>query len=321
MEKRLVNNEQRFEVGGERLGVAKMVEIVRLMGQQEDGKVAPQSNNLMAAGRRPAAAVERGWKILKEEMVKNLPKREVFNAILIAVAKAYADLNVKEISKPDRDYLVNELTDNILKRFPSIRLCEMPEAIFDGVRGKYGEYYGLSLVAFEGFIERYLQSATRKELVKTLPNDIDTPQPPDLQTQFATAKSNAMKALKLKVNRKGIDNLASSVYYFLNRLKLIPFTNAEKRDILADAQRELIVDLKFKLTLPRTDRNAIKSDIAAYTKSVSEHAPLDARLLTLAKMCARKLALDIFLNSVILEDTDLEALIESRRGVFMEAGR
>ena len=80
------------------------------------------------------------WAIFSQSPVRHHPKRDVFNAVLIAVAKSYADLNVKSITPDERTYMVNELTDNIIARYPAIRINEIPEAIANGIRGKYGEF-------------------------------------------------------------------------------------------------------------------------------------------------------------------------------------
>ena len=261
-----------------------------------------------------------GWKILKQSPVKQLPKRDVFNTVLIGVAKAYADLNMKDTSDTDREYLVNELTDNIIKRFPAIRLSEIPDAFALGIRGKYGEFFGLNVVVFERFVEQYLLSEQRTALVKEKHDDEAPVYIPDAETQFATGKYNTLQALYRKNNGKDLEVIATSVYTFLDHLKLINFTTAEKYDMLADAARELIADLKLKLMLATAlERQAIKKDREAYKLAITKHAPLDNRLTSLAKLRAKKLALDAFLNNIIMEDINLETLLESRKEVFLEA--
>ncbi|ASU33159.1 hypothetical protein MuYL_1261 [Mucilaginibacter xinganensis] len=250
-------------------------------------------------------------------MIKNLPKRDLFDTVRINVAKAFADTNTKEISDEDRNYLVNELTDNILKYHPAIRLNEIPEAIAQGVRGRFGEFYGLSVVTFLKFIEQYLFSEKRTNIVKESVID-DVPRPvPDLQTQFETAKQNALYALQRKKDKKDNSAIATVVYDFLDRIKLIQFTIAEKQDMMADAVRELIAELKYKLMIsPYIERAAIKMDIEAYTAVMTAHAGINDRLFTLAKMRAKKLALDAFLNGVILDEADLDKMIEKKRECF-----
>jgi hypothetical protein len=264
------------------------------------------------------ARVNNGWAILKQEKVKNLPKRDLFNTVLANVAKAFADTNTKEISNEDRNYLVNELTDNILKYHPAIRLNEIPEAIGQGVRGRYGEFYGLSVVTFLQFIEQYLFSEKRTGLVKECVIDEEPKPVPDLQTQFETAKYNALHALQRKKDKKDIAAISTSVYNFLDRLTLLHFTKNEKYDMMADATRELIAELKYKLILsPYVERAAIKKDIEAYTGVITEHAGVNEEQFILVKMRAKKLALDAFLNNIILEEGDLAGLMEAKREVFL----
>lgn len=264
------------------------------------------------------ARVSKGWAILKQEMVKNLPKRDLFDTVRINVAKAFADTNTKEISDEDRSYLVNELTDNILKYHPAIRLNEIPEAIAQGVRGRYGEFYGLSVVTFLKFIEQYLFSEKRTVLVKECVIDAGPKPVPDLQTQFETAKHNAIHALQRKKDKKDISAISTSVYNFLDRLTLLQFTKNEKYDMMTDATRELIAELKYKLIIsPYAERAAIKKDIEAYTAVITEHAGVNQEQFILVKMRAKKLALDAFLNNIILEEEDLGRLIEEKREVFL----
>jgi len=265
------------------------------------------------------AATNTGWAILKQDMINKLPKIDVFNVIAMSVARAFADTNTKEISEADRDYLVNQLTDNVIKHYPAIRLNEIPEAVWQGVRGRFGEYYGLSLVTFERFIEQYLLSDKRTGLVKALPAD-DSPRPaPDPQTQFETAKENALRALQRKRDKKDVSAMSTSVYNFLDSIKLLAFTTREKNDMMADATRELIEELKYKqLLVPYIERAAIKKDIEAYRNAITEHTPVTEEQLTLVKMRAKKLALDAFLNNVILEGEDLGGLIDGRRDAFLK---
>jgi len=264
------------------------------------------------------ATTNTGWAILKQDMINKLPKIDVFNVITMSVARAFADTNTKEISEADRDYLVNQLTDNVIKHYPAIRLNEIPEAVWQGVRGRFGEYYGLSLVTFERFIEQYLLSDKRTGLVKALPADDLPRSAPNLQTQFETAKENALRALQRKRDKKDISAMATSVYNFLDQIKLIEFTTREKNDMMADATRELIEELKYKqLLVPYIERAAIKKDIGAYRNAITEHTPVTEEQLILVKMRAKKLALDAFLNNIILEGEDLGGLIDGRRNVFL----
>ncbi|WP_295792842.1 hypothetical protein [Mucilaginibacter sp.] len=293
-----------------------LAQSARQMQQNSNGQMPARTTVQTSA---PVKAVNTGVAILKQQMVNQLPKKDVFAVVLMSIAKAFIDTGTKEISEADRNYLVNELTGNIIKRYPAIRLNEIPEAIWQGVRIRFGEYYGMSLVTFERFIEQYLLSDKRTGLVKALPCD-DAPKPaPDLQIQFETATENALRALQRKRDKKDVSAMSTSVYNFLDSIKLLSFTIREKNDMMADATRELIEELKYKqLLVPYIERAAIKKDIEAYRDAITEHTPVTAEQLTLVKMRAKKLALDAFLNNIILEGDDLGGLIDGRRDVFLQ---
>ncbi|MGZ3814194.1 MAG: hypothetical protein ACXVB0_18285 [Mucilaginibacter sp.] len=256
--------------------------------------------------------IQYGWAILSQSPVRHHPKREVFDMVLVAVAKSFADLNIKSISAQERDYMVNELTDNIILRYPAIRISEIPEAIAQGIRGKYGEFYGLSVVAFERFIAQYLQSDERVRAVKARPEPIVPKRIPDKAEQFALAKSNALMALERKKAGKPISNMASSVYDFLDKLQLLQFSRDEKYDMMADAAREIAAGLRNKLlTAPGHERLALRRDIEAYTDAITG-GPLSGLQKQNVIRLSKCLALDAFLNQVILEEFDLEEMMEEK---------
>jgi hypothetical protein len=260
--------------------------------------------------------INNGWAVLSQSPVRHFPKRDVFNVVLISVAKSFADLNIKSLTQQDRDYMVNELTDNIIARYPAIRINEIPEAIAQGIRGKYGEFYGLSVISFERFIEQYLLSDERVRAVKALPLPPGTKRIPGKNEQFALAKSNALMALERKKVNKAISSMASSVYDYLDKLQLLQFGKDEKYDMMADACRELVGELRFKLiTAPAHERIALRSDAEAYTAALTGGALTDAQKQNIIRI-SKRLALDAFLQQVMLEELDLGGLIEGKRGLF-----
>lgn len=260
--------------------------------------------------------INNGWAILSQSPVRHFPKRDVFNVVLVSVAKSFADLNIKSISPQERDYMVNELTDNIIARHPAIRINEIPEAIARGIRGKYGDFYGLSVVAFERFIEQYLLSAERVQAVKSLPAPAIARRVPGRDEQFALAKSNALMALERKKAGKAISSMASSVYDFLDKLQLLQFDKDEKYDMMADAARELVGELRFKLiTAPAHERMALRKDAEAYTAALTGGPLTDMQKQNIIRL-SKRLALDAYLQQIMLEEIDLAVLIEGKKELF-----
>ena len=275
------------------------------------------NNNSYPSVGGPQSEFTIGWAILKQNPVRQVPKRDVFNAVLTGVAKAFADMNVKSISAQERDYMVNELTDNIIARYPAIRISEIPVAIGHGIRGRYGEFFGLSVVAFERFIEQYLLSEDRIRAVKEIVRDDQGQRIPSNEEQFATAKANVMMVFGYKKCGKSFGSMAATVYDFLDRLQLLQFTRDEKYDMMADACRELLSELKYKLyNISGTDRITIKLDISAYTASLTGGALTDTQKQEVVRV-SKRLALDAFLQQVMLEELDLEEMVEERKERFL----
>lgn len=157
-------------------------------------------------------------------------KIEVFTIVQAAVAKAYADLNFKVPEQKDKEYIINELTDNIRKNYRTIRTKEIPVAFAKGVRGEYGEFMGLSIVTFEKFIQGYINSPYREELGKSLPL-LSPPAREKVLTRqdridFAKAAFDKFKFHDF------YNDLGNIVYNFLDSEGMIPFTSKEKFEVM-----------------------------------------------------------------------------------------
>ena len=107
--------------------------------------------------------------------------------------------------------------------------------------------------------------------------------------------------------------MAGTVYDFFDRLGLLQFSPDEKYDLMADACRELVSELKYKLlTASGTNRIPVKRDIKAYTAALTGGAITDEQNQNVIRI-SKRLALDAFLQQVLLEELDLERLMEDRK--------
>jgi hypothetical protein len=107
--------------------------------------------------------------------------------------------------------------------------------------------------------------------------------------------------------------MAGSVYDFLDRLQLLRFSRDEKYDMMADACRELVGDLKYKLlTAPAHQRPALRRDKDAYTAALKGGA-LTAEQNQNVIRISKRLALDAFFNQVMMEEMNLDAVVEGKR--------
>lgn len=228
---------------------------------------------------------------------------KVYNTTLAAVAKSFADLNFAVPGKKDVDMMVSELTKNIQENHKQLRVEEIRTAFANGIRKEYGEYMGLSVVTFDMFIKGYLNSRQRADLAKSIPVIETTSEPTDEQ-KFQLASGNAFKAFQDYQLGKDITLVAPVVYRFLNRLKIVQYTEEEKAEFLAEAQKEVIENL--------TKQKAVMLDKIKrleIARQLEKPQTLDQKII----LQAQRLGLYAFFQEVIMEETDLKTLINSKK--------
>lgn len=243
-------------------------------------------------------------------------KQELFNAVNSSIAKCYFDLNFKV---PDNtEYLVNEVTDAIIEKFPSMRTVEIPTAFAKGIRGEYGEYFGLCVVSFELFITGYLSSPERRQLVQEKNRlQLESQTEPTPAEKFDTAKGLSLEVYNQVKNNKPVGITGTAVYTFLNALELIH--PDYKKGIMKEALNLLVAEKERDITnclelIRRRHLNAdlemLKENIAKDSITVSQHDEV--------KRVAKRQVLTNWMRDLLLDDTDLDALIEGKRNFYLK---
>ncbi|WP_316778327.1 hypothetical protein [Pedobacter antarcticus] len=198
----------------------------------------------------------------------------VFNTVRASVAKCFIELNAAQMSANELNFMINELTKKIRDRYKSIRTEEIPTAFSNGVRGEYGEYYGLNLITFEKFIMGYLVSDYRSNLGKTLPK-AEIPSPPKELTKQDRIDF-AQKAYDKYKIAGFYNDLGNIIYDFLDFEKLIPFTTPEKFEMLDQARQEEYKKLQNPLSVEEARRFNIQ--IEALMSSNDKIIPRSKRI-------------------------------------------
>lgn len=239
--------------------------------------------------------------------IRNHQDQDIFQVILMSLAKSYTDLGREQPPQKDKDYLANELADSLPRKFPSIRLHEIPLAFSNGIREKYGTFYGLSVVTFEKFIEAHLNSEAREQQAKEalIPKQNKVP---DLATQFEVAKGNALNAFQDL--RSGKEIISGSVVYgFLDQLGLLQFSVSQKWELVEEACLSLTGT--FQQQLINTASMIKKEEIQRKINALKDRSAVD-----MIRNMSKRLGTSAFFKSCMLEELDLEALIEERRERF-----
>jgi len=254
-------------------------------------------------------AVQQHAHPLLAKQVKYEDENVVFEAIKAALAISFAHLNAKKLGSEQMDFLANEVTDAIIEKYPGIRISEIKTAFANGIRGEYGEYFGLSVVTFDNFIKSYILSPERANLSKTTPM-LEGPTMPTSHEMFKTAKYNALEAYKLFSLNKSFERIALAAYTFLDGLNLIKFTAKEKWDFIDEAKIELKRNLDNQKALET--RPAERKKLLSTLEELANNGCKD-QVINVSK----KIALTAFFQSIALEESDLNQIMDDQKDVFM----
>lgn len=235
-------------------------------------------------------------------------KTDVFNTVKASIAQCYAHLNLTVPEAKDLTYLINEVTDTIIQNYPSLRLQEIPIAFSNGIRKKYGEYFGLCVVSFEQFITGYLNSPERAELVKETSKIIEVKTEPTDEDKFKTGKALCVELFEKykKSGQLGLSTIA--VYEFLNGIGLIE--KSYKEGVYKLALDQTVIDKQKEVALS-TDlhkRRALNAEIEMLTENISNDGITEAQHKEVLRT-GKRIILKNWFDDLIINEEQLSGLI------------
>lgn len=217
--------------------------------------------------------------------------QQITRALLVAGFKL-SDQEIKVI--------LEEVPKDIQTRFKLLELPEIKKAIEDGVRGIYGDYYGISTVTINKWLKAYIDGGNHQHYLE---NKIDIN-----QKQIAE-KAPLTEGEVDEIMRKGVVNCflnyqttgvvvdygSPKINWLLTKRIVIP-TKEEREDYKEQARAELEQNARGKKeSMSRNDRNEAKKEMEELITMLDT----DTKIQSLAKnMCLR----DWFEN--ILESGD-----------------
>jgi len=177
---------------------------------------------------------------------------DVYDIVLGNVVKSFNHLTWSIPNDTDLIILVTEITNSIQTNHKPLRKDEIQTCFAKGIRGEYGEYFGLSVVSFDKFIAAYLVSDYRANLGKTLP--VAALPAPSREITHEKRIEFAQKAYQKYKTTGFYDDLGNIVYAFLDSEKLIPFTPKEKFEMVEQARAEEYKRLQNPLSVEEARR-------------------------------------------------------------------
>jgi len=259
--------------------------------------------------------------LIKSDSVMSRPnalqvhENELFNAVNISVTKCFADLNREVPPQNNMNYLVNEVTNSILNKFPGLRLQEIPVCFAKGIRGEYGEFYGLSVISFEQFIEGYIHSPERQEAAKTHYKQLEQKTEPTAYEKFDTAKHLTIEAFMTVKNNGQPMITGATVYAFLDQIGLIH--KDYKKGMYKPATDELIKDYEREigLCMEIIKRRHLTARLESLNENLAKDSITQSQHEEILRV-GKRLILVNLMRDWMIEEVNVEELIEYHRSQY-----
>ena len=249
-----------------------------------------QQNKLVAAMQSP--------------MIRNADDKAISDTLGKSVVKAFQDAG-QRIDEADQTYLKSALVTEA-KRYPNMRIDEIPAAIERGMRKEYGEYFGINVVSISGFFRGYLASQERAEAAKEL-NKLSLPEP----TKPTEAE---IKAMEIDMIVKAFDKFRAEGYYTdfgnhvyrkLDERGLITFTSERKQELMEQARKSIEAKNNPATASTREERVKRRSVIESLANAIKTGDTLVVRE-------AKQIALMSYFGELKEMEIEIKDLLEDK---------
>jgi hypothetical protein len=239
-------------------------------------------------------------------------KNLIVNSIHQYINKAVSDRGAN-IEAEDLNYLKVSATSDIMTYYSHMTLEEIRLAIYHGVRGKFGEYFGINTITIFEWLKKFktdMQPQVNVEAKKylKLPEENNVEITP-LETDQNTCKvlSEAYHDFKQNGNFTFYD-IGNFGYKLLDRMGLILYSNEEKLDMLNKSREQHLYELRKKnRKLENQGKVFQKSDYQKMKEKILNGQ--DKSFEEQVKSGAMRIALSEYMKQCIDCDVDLELLL------------
>ena len=209
----------------------------------------------------------------------------------------------QQITDLELGILVENVMHDLVTEFKHQTYEEIKLAFHYGVRGRFGQFFGLNPATFNGWIRAFLVDHGRLESLKKENRFILKQKNEPTQEELEIRSKNfALKAFEeFKINGS-YDDFGNPVYEYLDKKGLIPFSNKRKQEIYEQAK----VSLKEKHA-PAFASNQREKEIFKSVISKIESAGKDP--IEIVRVESRKIALNLFFSELVEMQEELENLL------------
>jgi hypothetical protein len=232
-------------------------------------------------------------------MIKNVDdKNVVVNSIHQSINRSIADKGVN-MDIEDMNYLKRSVTDDILKDFPTLTLQDITLCFSMGVRGNLGEYFGLNVVTFYGWLKKYkeevIPEAIKEVKIYLPPAEIEEPKVDYKKLDLDKIDNICNEIISYKQNGIYDFNDYGNIHFnFLNKLGYFDSVSEEEKELIKhDAKQLYISQMKQKnMDLITQGKNLQMIDINQLLEKI-EYGEKDTE--TMIDIMYRKLSLKRFI--------------------------
>lgn len=227
--------------------------------------------------------------------------------IIVRQIHAFVNMTIIDkgvnMEKDDINYIKKRVTDDIMKDFKGLSLEDVQLAFYYGVRGEFGEYYGINPITFYGWLKSYknvLLPSVLKEVLPLLPKMEEKEVEIDKKEFDITMLNNLCAYYSKLISGSAYDlfDIGNIYFSFMNRMEMINLSEEEWIEIndlamgevkleLSEQNKSLLNQGKSLHRINLTD--AFKEIEAGENKSYNSMIEIYAKRLALKK-CLQKLA-------------------------------
>lgn len=211
------------------------------------------------------------------------------------------DLDSKDIA------VMSQILEKDIRRskLQNLTMEEVRYAVENGIRGEYGEYYGLNNVTLLNFLKAYSVSEQRAKALKVC-NQKQLPEKASITDREKTQRiiqGIIQKFDDYKTTGRLYD-FGNPGYDFLAKAGIINYTQERRDEFKAMARKKLIAEETLNQTIGNADARAEALKAIENIKNDTE----DKRVIAEAK----RIALKDFFNNLILMGEHIENLLKTQ---------
>lgn len=249
---------------------------------------------------------------LQGKKIKNCDDLELGMKISACVEKAWSDLGLKQVSNDDFALLKFGIMSECRMSFQQLTLNEIEAAIHNGVRGKYGEVFGLSVIGVAKWFSSYMMALERQDGKKQLEKLQEQKPEPTTAEKFITGKKLSVDLFEKFKKSQLFDRTTIAVYEFCKQHDLI---DKDYRKGVYHEAIDLLLKSKEQESAMCTDlykRRRLNGELELFKDNVSKDILTPDQHNEVLRS-AKQIALTNWFIDLINTDEDFDQLIESKR--------